>query len=117
MAAINLLNAVTSTGAGTIRKSPRLVHHHVFQADITGGPSAVTFTLEGSLDGATFDTISTHAFSAGQLTNTMGIFIDVDKPLMYFRANLTVLTGGTAPTVTVIHEGEYASKVNRQGEF
>lgn len=100
-----LLNAATSTGAGTAKNLSRLIDKHVIQVDITGAPSAVTVVLEGSLDGNDFGVVGTHAFTAGDLTNTTAIFFDSDSPLLYVRVNLTVLTSGTAPTVTAIYEG------------
>lgn len=100
-----LLNAVTSTGVGPAKGLSRLIDKHVLQVDITGGPSAVTVILEGSIDGNDFGIISTHAFSAADLTNTTAIFFDLDSPLLHIRLNLTVLSGGTAPTVTAIYEG------------
>ena len=119
MAALKLLDAVTSTGASTAKAFTRLINHHAVQVDITGAPTAVTVTLEGSLDGATFRTIATHALSAGDLTATTGLFFDIDMPVLFVKVNLTVLTAGTAPTVTVLYEGDstWKSKVSRRGEF
>ena len=119
MANLVLLNAVTSTGASLSKEFSRLVNQHVLQATITGGPSAVTVTLEGSIDGTTFITIGTHAFTAGELTATKAMFFDIDKPLLFVKANLTVLTGGTAPTVTVTYEGDSTGdqNVGRRGVF
>ena len=102
-----LLSAVTSTGAGTAKDfhSNRLIDKHVIQVDITGGPSAVTVLLEGSLNGTDFGIIGTHAFTAADLTNTTAIFFDSDSPCLHVRVNLSVLTGGSTPTVTAIYEG------------
>ena len=119
MANLVLLNAVTATGASLAKEFSRLVNNHVMQVTITGAPSAVTVTLEGSLDGTTFVTIGTHAFSAGELTATKAMFFDIDKPLLFVKANLTVLTAGTAPTVTVTYEGDSTGSqhVGRRGVF
>ena len=119
MAAIKFLDAATATGESTIKLFNNLINNHTIQADITGAPTAVTVTIEGSLDGVTFDTIGTLAFSAGQLTNTTGVGHAVDTPVNYVRVNLTVLTGGTAPTVTVLYDGDNIGNRNagRRGQF
>ena len=114
-----LLNAVTSTGAGPAKDLSRLIDKHVIQVDITGGPSAVTVVLEGSIDGNDFGVVGTHAFTAGDLTNTTAIFFDTDNPLLHVRVNLTVLTGGSTPSVTAIYEGVATGdpKTLRHGVF
>lgn len=119
MSGLVLLAAVTSTGASLAKEFSRLVDKHALQVTITGAPTAVTVTLEGSLDGTTFVTIGTHAFSAGELTATKAMFFDIDKPLLHVKANLTVLTAGTAPTVTVTYEGDstVAKRPGRRGQF
>ena len=119
MSGIVLLSAVTSTGASLGKEFSRLIDKHALQVTITGGPSAVTVTLEGSLDGTTFCTIGTHAMSAGELTATKAIYFDADSPVLHVKANLTVLTGGTSPTVTVTYEGDStgSQRVGRRGVF
>lgn len=76
--------------------------NQTYQATITGTPTAVTVVIEGSLDGTNYTAINTHAFTAGELTATFAMFSVIDNPVSYIRANVTVLTGGTAPTVSVI---------------
>tara|TARA_R110002096_G_C14661910_1_gene728343 strand:+ start:28025 stop:28384 length:360 start_codon:yes stop_codon:yes gene_type:complete len=119
MSGLVLLAAVTSTGASLAKEFSRLVDKHALQVTITGAPTAVTVTLEGSLDGTTFSTIGTHAMSAGELTATKALYFDIDMPVLYVKANLTVLTAGTAPTVTVTYEGDSTGKqkVSRRGTF
>ena len=120
MAAVTtLLNAVTSTGVGPAKEFKRLIDKHVVQVDITGAPSAVTVLLEGSIDGTTFGIVGTHVFTAADLTNTTAIFFDSDNILLHVRVNLTVLTGGTTPTVTAIYEGVATGDVKstRHGVF
>ncbi len=106
MGSLVFLNAVTGTGASGAKEFRRLIDRHALQVTITGAPSAVTVTLEGSLDGTTFSTIGTHAMSAGELTATKAMYFDVDMPVLWVKANLTVLTAGTAPTVTVTYAGD-----------
>ena len=100
-----LLAAVTSVGAGPIKTFSRLIDKHAFQVVNTGDPTAVTILLEGSLDGTNFDIIGTHAMTAADIVNDGAIFFDVDSPCLHVRLNLSVLTGGTAPTITAIYEG------------
>jgi hypothetical protein len=66
--------------------------------------TAVTVDLEGSLDDTTWFQLARHAFSAAEITAESAMFHVVDKPVRYVRANLIALTGGTAPTVTVLYE-------------
>lgn len=121
MSAITFLNAVTSTGASSIKQLPFLVTTHTVQATITGAPTAVTVDLEGSLDGTTFFALGTHPFTGDELTATAAMFHVVDKPVSYVRLNLTVLTAGTAPTVTAKYDGDSLptgiKQAGRRGQF
>ncbi len=106
--AVKLLDAATTTGASTtwaVRMKPR---NHTVQFTITGAPTAVTVDLEGSLDDITWISLASHIATAGELTAAAAMFHVVDKPIRYARVNLTTLTGGAAPTVTVLYEGETA---------
>lgn len=100
-----LLAAVTSTGTGPIKSFNHLIDKHAVQVVNTGDPTAVTILLEGSLDGTNFDIIGTHALTAADIVNDGGIFFDVDSPCLHVRLNLSVLTGGSTPTITAIYEG------------
>lgn len=102
--AMKLLAAATATGAGTAVHLRKGVQEHTVQVVITGAPTAVTVALEASLnDGATWNSIGTQAFAAGDLTAGSLMYHVVDKPAQYVRMNVTVLTGGTAPTVTAFY--------------
>lgn len=109
-AGVTLLTAVTSTGASPVLEHSVPVKNHALQVTITGAPSAVSVALLGSLDNSTFVLITTHAFDAGELTATKAMFFDVDKPMPYIKADLTVLTGGSTPTVTVKYMGGGSAK-------
>lgn len=101
-----LLIAATATGAGSSHKLvPRRaeVSTHTIQIDITGAPSAVVVDLEGSLDENSWFQLAQHTMTAGELTDTAAMFHVTNKPVEFVRANLTTLTAGTAPTVTVLH--------------
>jgi len=101
MSTATILDAATATGAGSALKVSPFNTTHSYAATITGAPTAVTVVLEGSLDGTTWFTLGTHAFSAGELTATAAYVVVAAMPVESVRANLTVLTGGTTPTVTV----------------
>jgi len=66
--------------------------------------TAVTVALEGSLDGTTYAALASHALVAAEISAEAAIFHVIDKPVRYVRANLTTLTGGTDPTITVKYE-------------
>lgn len=100
-----LLRAATATGAGSEHSLNKLYETHTVQANITGAPTAVTVALEGSLDGVLWFTLASHTFSAAELTATGAMFHVVQKPVTKVRANVTTLTGGTSPTVTVFYHG------------
>jgi len=112
-AGITLLNAVTSTGASSVLVHSVPVRNHTLQVTITGAPSTVKVALLGSLDNSTFVQITEHTFSAGELTATKAMFFNIDKPMPYIKADLTTLTAGTNPTVTVKYVGNNNSAQRR----
>lgn len=102
--AMKMLTASTATGAGLSVALRKGVQEHTVQVIITGSPTAVTVALESSLDnGVTWNSIGTYAFSAGDLTAASAMYHVVNKPAELVRMNTTVLTGGTAPTVTAYY--------------
>ena len=103
--AARLLDAVTATGAGGSVRMNQKPHAHTIQAMMGGTvvATAVTIDVEGSLDDSTWFQLVQHAFSAGEITAEGAMFHLADMPIKYIRSNLTTLTGGTAPTVTVLH--------------
>ena len=96
-----LLNAVAVTGVGTREiefSVPR--KEHTVQVVVTGGPSAVTIDLEGSLNGTEWFQLANYVFTAGDISAGQAMFHVTNKPVMDVRANLVTLTGGASPTVT-----------------
>lgn len=96
-----LLNAATVTGAGSAYANPERRNGGAFtnftwQAIVSGGPSAISTTLQVSLDGVNWTTADTSTNVAGETRQL------ANWPAAFFRANLGTLTGGTAPTVTVL---------------
>lgn len=91
-------NAVTATGACTsfALQAPngQLPGAFTWQVIPTGSPSAISTTLEGSIDGNTWTTLDTSTNTSGEVRSVTG------KPIRLLRCNLGTLTNGTNPTVT-----------------
>lgn len=98
MGTITLLNAVSSTGAGSA--SNLGTAHRVFglQVSTTGAPTTVVVHLEGSNDaGSNWFKLGVWTLAA----QTAGDIVEITgPPVQRIRANLTTLSGGAAPTVT-----------------
>ena len=88
------LSAVTATGAGSTIDFGVPVRTATLQTVVTGSPTTVACTLQGSNDGSNWVTLATSTSTTGDAQYS------VDKPFRFLRANLGTLTGGTAPTVT-----------------
>lgn len=102
--AVKLLNAVTTTGASARWRAN--CKDHTIQINVTGNPTAVTVDLEGSLDDNTYFRLASHNFDTTEITNQASMFHVETKMVDYIKANLTTLTGGTSPTVTVRYFSE-----------
>jgi hypothetical protein len=89
----NWLDVATATGT-TEAEEVTGASKYGLQVAITGGPSAVTVRLQGSIDGTGWADIGSYSATSDGTT-----FI-VDKPVRYARLNLSTLTGGSSPTVT-----------------
>ena len=64
------------------------------QTVVTGAPTGVSATLQGSLDG-------THWYTLATSTSTTGDYQSVaDKPTRWIKVNLGTFTAGTSPTFT-----------------
>ncbi len=87
-----LLNAVTSAGAGTAQTLYKPMH--MFNCNLAVGGTAPTdwsITLEGSIDGTTYGTLTTDA-------SPNYTFRAVDYPVNYIRGNYVSKTDGDATT-------------------
>ena len=94
------LSAVTSVGAGTALALRGGRGAFGMQVSYTSNPTAVTVTLEGTIDGTNWVTLATYAGGSGG-SNVSGDIVFVrDTPVLQIRAHLTTLTGGTTPAVT-----------------
>ena len=63
---------------------------------VSDGVTAWTVLLQGSVDGSTWFTLTTHAETDASGT----ILWATDKPVPYVRANVTTITGGTSLAVS-----------------
>jgi hypothetical protein len=103
-----LLNAVIATGAGpafAMPLSPNVqrggfIQSMAWQINTTGAPSGLSVTLQGSLDGVNWFSIGS-AVTSDTLT-VINLANANAGPYAFIRANLTTLTGGTTPSVTVL---------------
>lgn len=100
--------ALTATGnTATFDVGKALPSNHAVLAVVTGGPATCTISLQGTIDGVTWDTIS----NATTCTSSVYFYVS-GKPMSGIRASLTVLSGGTSPTVTVFYTGTHGASSN-----
>jgi hypothetical protein len=90
-----LLAAASGTGIGTSKGLPFAYKNHTWNTVITGSPTTVSVTLEGSIDGTNWFVLDTSTSTSNEMRHV------TNKPVTYLRANLGTLSGGAAPTVTV----------------
>lgn len=90
-----LLDAVTAAVDGTALKLSHAFLNHTWEIVVTGAPSAVNVKLQGSLNGTTWYDLA----DSTTLTSEMKHL--ANKTVLYIRAKLVTLTGGSSPTVTV----------------
>jgi hypothetical protein len=97
-----VLNAATSAGTGqpfTVQpRTDGAARTVSFQAVISGSPTTVTVNLEASNDGGT--TWTTYQAALAFLTASWQTVLNLVAGPVY-RLNLTTLSGGTSPSVTV----------------
>ncbi len=105
MKEIILLDAVIVAGAGNAKIPLQSYKNWAVQVNITGAPLQVTVALEGNITGIIFNTMQTHILSAAELAATQANFVITDMPANQIRGNLITLTGGIAPTVTMVCVG------------
>lgn len=91
--------ALTATGTTTSLATAGN-DKHTLAAIVTGSPTGCSVRLEGSNDGTNYFDLS-----GAQTCTTSVMFHVVDRPVVFVRANVTALSGGTAPTVTATYLG------------
>lgn len=95
------VTAATATGtSNTVDVRFYAPRTHTFQVVVTGSPASCTIDLEGSLDNSNWFSLS------GNQTCTSNVMFHVtDRPVVFVRGNLSALSGGSSPTVTVDYIG------------
>lgn len=98
---LGTLSSVTTTSIyswGDVAKNITIVY------TVTGSPGTCQFQIEGSAkpSAAAADMVD---MSGSILCTSSGMIHIADKPISSIRANLTILTGGTAPTVAFYFTG------------
>lgn len=97
--AFKTLDAVTITGAGNTVIFRSIPVDWTIQLQHTGAPTSVILDVEGSLNGSDWVQLAQHTATAAD-----DMFHISGKGVRYIRGNLTTLSGGTSPTVTVLLE-------------
>lgn len=73
---------------------------HTLAAVVTGSPGTCTMRLEGSVDGTNYFDLS-----GAQACTATTMFHVVDRPIVFARARVITLSGGSSPTVTITYLG------------
>lgn len=95
---VTLLDAVTTTGAGTSQSLSSLMNNFsVVVTFATAAPTASTVKLQGSHD----DTSWVDLGNTTDVTATTAGFAVANMPFSYVRGNLTAYTAGSCTGVTV----------------
>lgn len=89
------LDAVTAIGPGPSIDLGRIMSIHTLVRVLTGSPTSANVSLEGSHDGANWFTLASATTSSA-----IEVAHGQQRAVRYVRANLTTLSGGTAPTVS-----------------
>lgn len=92
------LNAATATGVGDTIDFGENRTVFTLVVDVTGSPTQTSVGLQLSLDGVSWYTPSPAVATSN--TSGTGNASSTGRVARYARANLSVLTGGTSPTVT-----------------
>lgn len=103
--AVRLLDAASSTGVSTAWYLSSGANEHTVQCMATGSPTSVVVELEGSLDNGTWYQLAEHLWSNSELSNQAAMFHVSSKLVGYVRINLTTMSGGSSPTMTVLYTG------------
>lgn len=83
-------------GAGGVVDLGATYSQFGMQTVVTGAPTGVSATLQGSLDGTHFVVLATSTSTTGDYQSVTG------KPVRFLKVNLGTLTAGTSPTFTAL---------------
>lgn len=91
---------ITGSGArGASGVAGQAAKDFAIQVVRTAGASGFTVTLEGSLDNSNWTTLGTHSGTSGEVT------LVTNKPVTYWRANVTTVGAGNTLSVHVLPTG------------
>jgi hypothetical protein len=95
------LNAATAAGPGASNDLETVSNAHTMVVSCTGSTSPFTanYVLEGSHDGTAWISLVNGSFGAGATVSSISTSVG-SALVRYVRANLTFISGGTAPTFT-----------------
>lgn len=91
-----LLDELDEVAAGTAYPAKVEPVSIAWQITVTGEPTGVSVTLQGSNDKSNWTTLDTSTTTTEETRHATG------GPFKFIRANLGTLTAGTDPTVTVL---------------
>ena len=94
-----VVSGATTSGAKKIFKIEHSTALHCIQAKFTGTVSALTISVEGSLDGESFFELAAHTLTAAEISAKVAMFEIINKLSEYIRINLTTYTGTGPVTV------------------
>lgn len=94
---VNWLDEVTATGPSDVVQLEGAFRFGI-AGNVTGGPSAAEVRLQVSIDGVSWkDAIVYGAVSGENVWQQSGLAV----PIRFVRLNLTELTGGSSPAVSI----------------
>jgi hypothetical protein len=101
-----LLGGKATTGAGTAVTPDKQYKLWVCQMNISGAPSEIVAYVQGNVTGVTYTTMYTWTLSTDTYyANGQSVFTVANMPAKQVRGYVNTITGGTAPTVTMICSG------------
>jgi hypothetical protein len=98
--AIKLLNAASTTGDGPVFNLEFPQMAAAVQAEIAGAPTQAVINVMALLDGGTWDTLCVLDTSQGYVSGEISP-IAFPVPIRQVKGNITTLTGGTNPSVSL----------------
>ena len=102
---VYLLGTLSAAGTTIPVNVYLAAHKHTVQATVTGAPTTCNIQLEGTLDDITSSAPNWANLSGSQVCTSTLTFSVTERPVTGIRVNLTALSGGTSPTVTIKYVG------------
>lgn len=96
---------LSTTGASEVQAHgfvrDRGFSQQTYEVTVTGSPTAVALSIEGSISGDNFQSLGDCVFTSEQLAAGYAMFHIAYKTVPKIRVNVTALTGGTSPTIKI----------------